>query len=303
MKKSVKKDRKFANILGINVSSTPVEEVLVNLHSKVSHNSPKGRNSRFYIVTPNPELVLMAQKDPVLTSALNSTEFALPDGIGLVMASRFLNLEAPKNKFIRFFVALIQGLAVGASVVLNRRWLTAHMKPIRGRIFFVDLMRLADKHAWKVYFLGGRDNEAEVAAEKISAKYKKIKIQAEAGPIFNNDGEPAAQKDKQAYSEVVRRINSFAPQLLIVCLQDPKEEKFVYKNYKKLNVVGAGAFGGTFRYIAGFSPLPPRWMEKAGLEWLYRLLTEPYRIRRIFNAFPIFPLKIFWFKVFGVRPN
>lgn len=297
MKKSVKKDQKFANIIGIKVNSTPVEKLLVNLEYRVSHNTPKGRNSRFYIVTPNPELVLLAQRDPVLKNALNSTEFSLPDGIGLVMASRFLNLEAPNNKIIRFVVALVQGLAVGVSVVLNRRWLTAHMKPIRGRTFFIDLMRLANKHSWKVYFLGGYDNEAEAAAERMLDKYKKIKVRAEAGPIFDNDGEPASKRDRKAYLEVVKRINSFAPQILIVCLQDPKEEKFVYKNYKKLNIVGVGAFGGTFRYIAGLSPLPPKWMEKAGLEWVYRLITEPYRIRRILNAFPIFPLKIFWFKL------
>jgi N-acetylglucosaminyldiphosphoundecaprenol N-acetyl-beta-D-mannosaminyltransferase len=59
------------------------------------------------------------------------------------------------------------------------------------------------------------------------------------------------------------------------------------------------AVGGTFRYIAGMSKLPPKWMENFGLEWVWRLITEPKRFSRIFNAFPIFPLRIFWFKITG----
>jgi N-acetylglucosaminyldiphosphoundecaprenol N-acetyl-beta-D-mannosaminyltransferase len=84
-----------------------------------------------------------------------------------------------------------------------------------------------------------------------------------------------------------------------VAFNNPKQEIWIYKNLKSLTVGGAMAVGGTFRYIAGLSKLPSAWMEKAGLEWLYRLITEPYRLRRVLNAFPVFPLRVFLYKVTG----
>ena len=209
----------------------------------------------------------MAQRDNVLKQALNSSDFPVPDGIGLNYASRFL---------------------YGKSLNI-----------IHGRKLFESLMQLANKMEWKVFFLGGENGEAAISARKISLNYKNIKIKAQEGPMFNGDGEPATESGRKLYLEVAKEINSFGPEILIICLSDPKEEKWVYKNYNKLNIGGAAAFGGTFRYVAGMSKLPPAWMEKAGLEWIYRLITEPYRWRRILNAFPIFPLRVFWFKVTG----
>ncbi|MEK7550393.1 MAG: WecB/TagA/CpsF family glycosyltransferase, partial [Patescibacteria group bacterium] len=72
---------------------------------------------------------------------------------------------------------------------------------------------------------------------------------------------------------------------------------WIYKNLSKLNIGGAMAVGGTFRYLSGFSKLPPKWMEKLGLEWVWRFLTEPKRIFRIFNAFPLFPIRVWIHKL------
>ena len=72
----------------------------------------------------------------------------------------------------------------------------------------------------------------------------------------------------------------------------PKQEKWIYKNVKKLDVKGIIAVGGTFDYVFGKASLPPKWMEEAGLEWLWRLLHEPKRVFRILNAVVIFPLKV-----------
>jgi len=300
MKKTIGLARKTVQILGIDVDSTEVDRVLTAVEEKVSYNSLELNSSRkFYIVTPNPELILMAQEDRELKKALNSTEFSIPDGIGLSQAARFLSLPAPKNIIARFFVTLVQGAVVGLATFFNRSWLMQEIKPLKGRLLFVELMKLANKRGWKVFFLGGESNEAIVAASKISLKYRNIKIKAEPGPMFNNDGEPRSERDRELYSDVVKKINNFNPHLLIVCLQDPKEEKFVYKNHKKLNIGGAAAFGGTFRYIAGLSKLPPEWMGELGLEWVWRLIKEPFRLKRILNAFPIFPIRVWKHKLFN----
>src|SRR4030043_514847 len=125
-RKIVEKGRKYVNILGIRVNGTPIDRLLASLEDNITHNV------RFYIVTPNPELVLMAQKDGQLKLALNSTAFSIPDGMGLAQAA---------------------------------------------------------KNSWKVYFLGGESGEAALAAKKLGETYKKVRIEAESGPMFNNQGE------------------------------------------------------------------------------------------------------------------
>lgn len=290
MKKDQKNTKKtalkFEKILGIKVLSTDKGEVLTAIEKKVSHNS------KFYIVTPNPELVLMSQEDKALKNALNGTDFAVPDGIGLSMAARFYSFKA--HDIVSTF---FQGFFVGVMAIINKKYLTDYLEVIKGRELFWDLMGLADKNKWRVYFLGGEHDEAKVAAEKISKKYKKITIKSNPGPMFDNNGSPATEIDRKMYLDAVEEINKFRPHLLIVCLQDPKEEKFVAQNYKVLNIVGAAALGGTFRFVAGYSRLAPAWVSGIGLEWLFRLITEPYRLRRIINAWPIFPIKVWMSKL------
>ena len=92
-------------------------------------------------------------------------------------------------------------------------------------------------------------------------------------------------------------INKFMPHLLFVAFNNPKQEIWIRRNLPKLKVKGAMAVGGTFRYNAGLSELPPNWMESLGLEWAWRLITEPYRLKRIVNAVVVFPYKVFLYKV------
>jgi N-acetylglucosaminyldiphosphoundecaprenol N-acetyl-beta-D-mannosaminyltransferase len=82
-----------------------------------------------------------------------------------------------------------------------------------------------------------------------------------------------------------------------VAFGNPKQEIWLYKNLAKLRVGGAMAVGGTFRYIAGMSKLPPKWMEKIGLEWLWRLFTEPRRLGRVFRAVVVFSIKVSLYKL------
>ncbi len=291
-KRNIEKARKLVRILDILVDSTHTGEVLMRVKDKISHNS------KFYITTPNPELVLMAQSDKELKTALNSAHFSIPDGIGLSQAAKLLSFRAPKNKTLRFLVTFFQGLYVGLLTFIKREELDKSLKVIKGRELLLDLIDLADKNSWRLFFLGGEKGEAIESARKLSEKYKTVKIMVDEGPKFNNNGEPDTEVDKRSYLDIVKKINLFKPHLLIAGLQDPKEEKFVYKNYKKLNIIGAAAFGGAFRYIAGQIKNPPKWMENIGLEWLWRIVNEPYRAKRIFNALIRFPIEVWKRKAF-----
>lgn len=249
----------YVNILGIKVLSTKVTHLLTSIRENISHNK------KFSVLTPNPELVLASNKDEELRIALNKADFSVPDGVGLKYASNFL---------------------FGKSLNI-----------IPGRKLFVDLITLANKKGWKVFFLGGKDNEAEKAAEKLGLNYKSVRIKTFAGPNLDNNGTPITDVDRKLQREAVGLINRFSPHILFVAFGNPKQELWIERNLKGLNVNAVMAVGGTFRYLAGKSKLPPKWIEKLGLEWLWRLILEPYRLGRILKAVLIFPLRILWFKI------
>ncbi|MCX6703936.1 MAG: WecB/TagA/CpsF family glycosyltransferase [Candidatus Woesebacteria bacterium] len=258
MKKNIKniqkKGRQIGQILGINVNSTSTSLVLARVEDFISDNT------KFYIVTPNPEIILMAQKDKKLKNAMNGTELAIPDGVGLKLA--------------------IPDLPI-----------------IKGRELFSELITLAVKKNWKVFLLGGLDNEAELAAKRFRIHDSRFKIQTFRGPKLDNSAEPVSGVDRRLQKEAIGKINKFSPQLLFVAFGNPKQEIWVHEYYSKLNIGGAMAVGGAFRYAAGLTKFPPKWMARWGLEWLWRLITEPQRVGRIFRAVIVFPVKVFLFKI------
>lgn len=216
--------------------------MLAAVGRKISHNS------KFFILTPNPELVLASTKDRKLREALNSADFSIPDGFGLKLADLSLNI-------------------------------------IKGREMFLALMDLANKRGWKAFFLGGLGNEAQIAAKKFGAAFTE-------GPKLDARGEPTSESEARVEAYSIRKINEYKPDLLFVAFKNPRQEIWIHKHLSKLEVCGAMAVGGTFRYVAGMSKLPPAWVGKVGFEWLWRLITEPFRLRRIYNAVILFPLKL-----------
>jgi N-acetylglucosaminyldiphosphoundecaprenol N-acetyl-beta-D-mannosaminyltransferase len=126
---------------------------------------------------------------------------------------------------------------------------------------------------------------------------KKIKIESAGGPFLDKEARPISKDDALIEKEVVKAINKFRPHLLFVAFGAPKQEKWAYKWLDKLEVGGVMVVGGAFDFIAGRAKLPPEWMEKAGLEWLWRLLHQPRRLGRIFVATIVFPVRVFWTKL------
>ncbi len=237
---------------------------------KITSNSKKevltavedfiSHNLKFSIVTPNPELILRSQTDKKLKKVLNSASLSVPDGFGLKFAIPSLGI-------------------------------------IKGRELFIDLVELSVKRNWKVFLLGGIDDEAAVSTKKLQKQYSKLQIKYFKGPMFDKDAKPMTKNDEKLEKEAIDEINSFKPQLLFVAFGNPKQEIWINEHLSELNIGGAMAVGGTLRYIAGLSKLPPDWMSSLGLEWLWRVITEPVRIGRILRAVIIFPLRCFIFKI------
>ena len=286
--------RKQAKILGIKLDSTSRAQVLRFVRSRLA----RARSGMpFFIVTSNPEIVMQAQKDRKLAEILNSADLVLPDGTGLAQAAKFLSLPAPKPRVVRTLILLVQGALVGLATFFRRDWLFHSLNLIKGREIFLEFCKLANKKGWRVFLLGGKNGVAEETKQVLKCNLKRIEIEALDGPMLNLAANPVSKKDKKMEDQAVSAINKFKPHLLFIAFGAPKQEKWLSKWLSKLDVGGVMTVGGTFNYLAGCSKLPPAQMEKIGLEWLWRLIVEPWRFRRVLRAFPIFPLKVFWFKL------
>lgn len=136
---------------------------------------------------------------------------------------------------------------------------------VKNRISGVDLMeKLVEKSVdWSstVGFLGGRDGVAAKTAERLLQKYPDLKISFVSSDLSTNYKLPATD-------------------LLFVAFGHPKQEKWIYQNLSKLPIKIAMGVGGSFDYISGKVPRAPQWLRDLGLEWLFRLIIQPWRIKR-----------------------
>jgi len=119
----------------------------------------------------------------------------------------------------------------------------------------------------KIFLLGGRKGIAEKVRDKLKARV----IKAEHG--------------YQDLDKIIEKINKFNPNILLVGLGSSKQEKWIFNNLNKMpSVKVAIGVGGAFDFISGHSRRAPRFLQKTGLEWLWRLILQPKRIKRIYNG-------------------
>ena len=285
--------RKTITILKIKISGTEPVEVLKLAVSEARHKS-------FFIVTPNPEIVNHAQKDEVLREILNSADLSLADGIGIIAANKFLSLPLPRSqvaKFLKPFLCLGQLIKVGLAIPFNRKWLESSLKVLPGRVAFQEFIKIAAQKRLRVFLLGSKPGIASKAAKNLAAKYNILNTKYYPGPWLNPEGVPINKIEEKKDQEVIKMINRYRPHFLFVAFGPPKQEKWVARNLSRLNCGVVMVIGGTLDYFAGKAPFPPKIFEKLGLEWLWRLLTQPKRLKRILTAVIIFPLRVYWYKV------
>ena len=284
--------RKYHKILKVRIAGTPLPEVLRQVREKVL------RKNKFLIVTPNPEQIIQAQNDEVFLNILNQAEISVPDAIGLVASVKFLSLPSPKSLILRIPTLIFQGISIGCSILFNQKFLETDLKVIKGRVLFMELIKLANKKGWRIVLLGDDKGSAQKAVKSLKANYKKVNLYAFSGPRLTKDAIPTDVSQKETERAIIDEINQLKPQLLIIGFGAPKQEKWFNKWRNELNCIGTMVVGGTFNYIAGTSKLPPKFFEKIGLEWLWRILSGSQRLGRVFRATVIFPLKVFLYKLY-----
>lgn len=193
------------------------------------------------VYTPNSEIVQACIEDNALYDIINSAEVVCPDGIGVVKAAKILKTPL-KGK--------VAGIEVGEKLIAS---LTDGSKSI--------------------FFMGGKPGIAEKAAEELSKKYPGIKIAGTNDGYFKKEGE---ENDR-----VIAKINESGADVLFVCLGAPTQEKWIYANRDRVCASVMLGLGGSLDGYAGTVKRAPKLFIKLGLEWFYRLLCEPWRIKRM----------------------
>ena len=229
------------------------------------------------IATPNPEMLLEAQKNTNFKTVLNKSWLNIPDGIGILWASTFREIaknSSGLSRVLKMIFSLL-GLAVYPK----------HVQRFPGRLTGVDLMEsiCAISKGIPIFLLGARPGIAEKVKTFLETKYKGINI---AG-VFS--GSPS----EYDFTAIQASIAEAQPKILFVAYGSPNQELWIAHHLHELKSVKiAMGVGGAFDFLAGERKRAPKWMQRLGLEWLFRLIQEPSRIKRIYNATIKFPLKI-----------
>lgn len=191
------------------------------------------------IATANLDFWLNSLSDPHLHRIIAGCSLVLPDGMPLVWVSKLLAC------------------------------------PLADRVTGVDLVpRLAELSArkgYRIFLLGGKGNVAERAKCVLEAKFPGVQIAGTYAPTE----EEMEQLDQ---SEMLQRIHAARPEILLVALGNPKQEKWIWMHRKRMGVPVAMGVGGSFEIIVGDMVRAPRWIQRCGLEWAMRLIQEPSRL-------------------------
>lgn len=272
----------MAKILSIPIHPLTEKEVLNRIENFIVSKIPH------QIVTVNPEFLIESLSNKEFKQALLSAELALADGIGIRAAATYQSYRLPAWQPLKMIWGLVVGLWVGLLVLFNRRTLS---NPIPETITGTDLVdkiaKTATQNNWKIYLLGGKNDVAQKAADILKTKYPNLLIVgAEEGMILNPD-------DSSQDHNLITKINRANPDILFVAFGAPKQDLFIYRHKQDLNVPVMMGVGGAFDFIAGRVKRAPSVIRSLGLEWLWRLIIEPWRFKRILTATIRFPWKIF----------
>lgn len=217
-------------LLGVGITHSTEDKIVAYVI-----NSVQKKQENYYIVTPNPEMIVFANHDERFKTILNQARIALADGVGLLWGSKFLG------------------------------------HPLKARVSgtdFVDVLckKIAEKPL-TVGFLGGREGVAEETAKCLQKKYPGLQV------LFASD----------EWGSKLHRSPKLLKQpidVLFIAFGFPKQEEWMASHVGKVPVKVMIGVGGAFDYISGRVPRAPVWVRQLGFEWFFRLIVQPWRLKR-----------------------
>lgn len=191
--------------------------------------------------------------------------------------------QNPRLRSVTEDAAMI--LADGQPIVWRSRWSSQPLPTrVAGSEMIYDLADRACQKGWGIYFLGGQTGVAERCARRLADRYPGLRIVGVESP-------PYRQLTDQEQHEQDARIRDSGADLLLVALGQPKGEIWIHQNYQRLGVPVSIQLGASFDFVAGVSKRAPRIWQRCGMEWAYRMLSDPHRLLPRYAANACFLIK------------
>ncbi|HEX5473749.1 MAG TPA: WecB/TagA/CpsF family glycosyltransferase [Vicinamibacterales bacterium] len=222
------------DVLGTAIDNVSLDEALASIMEKVEAREYS------YAVTPNVDHVMRLRRDQDLRSIYDRADFVLADGVPLVWASALLHAR------------------------------------LKGRVNGTDLLEglcaSAAARGLSVFLLGGDPGTADRAGERLSRRFRGLRVAGAACPSASD------VKDVEANRRLQTAIQTSGADILFVGLGSPKQERWIARYARQTGVSFAVGIGVSFSFVAGDIARAPVWMQRCGLEWLWRLAMEPRRL-------------------------
>ncbi|HOE95060.1 MAG TPA: WecB/TagA/CpsF family glycosyltransferase [Candidatus Sumerlaeota bacterium] len=210
------------------------------------------------VVTPNVDHLVTLQRDAAFGAAYARADLSLADGQPVVWAARYLGLRG--------------------------------VEKVSGSDLLPALCARGAREGWRAYFVGGRDDEElGLCLRRIGERYPGLRVGGTSPPF-------GFEADARQTDALLGRILEFGPDLLLLGVGSPKSEIWLARHAERLGQGVGLSIGAGMRFVAGLEPRAPRWMQRAGLEWSFRLMREPGRLwrRYLVEDVRFLPLVLRW---------
>ena len=247
------------DIGGISLSNLNWHQVLEEIEKYLLEDQRLKTNDHLksfqplVIFTPNPEIIIYAQKDKQFKKIVNSAQITVADGQGVIWASRLLGKKLPER--------------------------------ITGTDLAKKLIELAAEKGLPIGLIGGSPLLALQAIDCLKREYPQLKAWGEEGPRMERVGDKWEMESGYNLDLLIEKIDKMETQIILVGMGAPKQEIFINQLIHQTSFfihqpLVFLSVGGAFDYFAGKLPRAPKWGQKIGLEWLFRLIFQPWRIKR-----------------------
>ena len=214
------------------------------------------QNRRWIIANHNLHSVYLYHHDPAVRAFYSKAAYAYIDGMPLVFLGRLLGLALSRK---------------------NRLTPLEWVRPLCAE---------AARRGWQIFYLGSKPDVAERGAQRLREEFPGLRIETAQGYF---DARPESGEN----CAVVETINRCRPHLLMVGMGMPRQEKWILHNFEKVDARAVFNVGALMDYVAGEIRTPPRWAGQVGLEWLFRLLSQPRHLWRRYLVEPWFVFRLF----------
>lgn len=225
-------DHHSVQLFGVRIDALTTSETLAAVEELVDAKAPVQH------CAVNAAKVVLVQDDPVLAAIVRDCALVNADGQAVVWAARFLGRPVPER--------------------------------VAGIDLFVQLLGLAERRGFSVYFLGATQDVVDEVVHRARARHPRLVVAGSHHGFFDQASEAA----------LCAEIAALHPDLLFVAMPSPRQEYWLAVNLEHLGTTFAMGVGGSFDVLAGLTQRAPLWMQRTGLEWFFRFAQEPRRMWR-----------------------